>query len=89
MPRPTLRTGWAFVGLVGPVRFELTTFRPPDGRANQAAPRPDAAVYRLITGVGASVKTHLRAGSSASVGGAVAKAKPPVVKFGQTLVNRA
>ena len=27
--------------MVGPVRFELTTFRPPDGRANQAAPRPD------------------------------------------------
>jgi hypothetical protein len=51
-------TEWAFVEMVGPVRFELTTFRPPDGRANQAAPRPDAAVYRPIEGVGASSKTH-------------------------------
>src|SRR5690606_19303002 len=29
-------------GMVGPARFELAAFRPPDGRANQAAPRPDA-----------------------------------------------
>ena len=27
--------------LVGPERFELSTSRPPDGRANQAALRPD------------------------------------------------
>ena len=28
--------------MVGPARFELAAFRPPDGRANQTAPRPDA-----------------------------------------------
>ena len=38
---PTPAKGWAFVELVGLARFELTTFRPPDGRANQAAPQPD------------------------------------------------
>ena len=31
------------LSVVGPERFELSTFRPPDGRANQAAPRPDTA----------------------------------------------
>ena len=31
--------------LVGPERFELSTSRPPDGRANQAALRPDTRRY--------------------------------------------
>ena len=29
--------------LVGPARFELATFRPPDERANRAAPWPDTS----------------------------------------------
>ena len=86
--------------MVGPVRFELTTFRPPDGRANQAAPRPDAAVYRTIAGAGASGKTHPaqvlvrlcpvrgRAGVGKGGGGraaAVARGGKTAVKAGQRI----
>ena len=39
--------------MVGLARFELTTFRPPDGRANQTAPQPDEA---LSSGFGAGGK---------------------------------
>ncbi len=35
------RARQAVLAMVGPVRFELTTSRPPDGRANQTALRPD------------------------------------------------
>ncbi len=43
MKPPAALSGAGGVTLVGPVRFELTTSRPPDGRANQAALRPDEA----------------------------------------------
>ncbi len=48
--------------LVGPARFELATFRPPDGRANQAAPRARQAGYITRFAAGASGK---RTGSPA------------------------
>jgi hypothetical protein len=44
--------------MVGPERFELSTSRPPDGRANQAALRPDTGGYIPIFRAGASGKAH-------------------------------
>ena len=34
--------------MVGPARFELATFRPPDGRANQAAPIARCAIVLVV-----------------------------------------
>ena len=44
--------------MVGPGRFELPTFRPPDGRANQAALRPELRRYIAIFAAGASGKAQ-------------------------------
>ena len=59
----TARTaGWQAGGfsMVGPERFELSTSRPPDGRANQAALRPDTGRYIPVFRAGASRKAHYR-----------------------------
>ena len=54
--------GWQAGGfsMVGPERFELSTSRPPDGRANQAALRPDTGRYITVFQAGASGKAHRR-----------------------------
>jgi hypothetical protein len=46
--------------MVGPERFELSTSRPPDGRANQTALRPDTGRYIASFRAGASGKAHAR-----------------------------
>ena len=53
------RAAGGFV-LVGPARFELATFRPPDGRANQAALRPDEADTYRYSGPGQAGKNMRR-----------------------------